>query len=285
MEIPDKEGKMIVRICKPVLFIAMCLFSVGALKADSMAFATVYGGGFGTLDLDSGAFTLLGNSGEIFGGLDALDGTLYGQSNHTGTLYTVDPTNGSVTSVGGSGPFNWFGGTTTGLYALGTDGNLYSINPSTGAGTLIGSTGGANNGAQGLSADAGSLYLNRVVSGEDLLYTLNTSTGAATLIGPTGLDDVLGAVFEDGTLFGDGQSQSGPAENVVTLNQITGTGTTGAAITPSGTSVIYLAPDPLTSVATPEPGSLGLSVILIAALASLGFARRFFGLKSMGAGD
>jgi hypothetical protein len=246
-----------------------------------MAFATEYGFGFGILDLTTGGFTSLGNSGVGLGGLAALDGTLYGFSNSNGTLYTVNTTNGSVTAVGGSGSFNLFGGTTTGLYAVGLDGNLYSINPSTGTNTLIGSTGLANNGElQSLSDDDGTLYLSRFYSGQNILYSVNTNTGVATEVGVTGVSDILGMEFEGGTLFG--VNYDGSAGNVVTINPITGTATTGSAITPSGTSVIYLAPDPLTSAVTPEPASLGLSAMLLVALAILSWIRRSSGLRSPG---
>src|SRR5579863_5358421 len=94
---------------------------------------------FGTVDLNSGAFTLIGNMGS--GGYDGLavaSGILYTEQN--GLLYSVNTTNASLTLIGGLTGNNLatFGSTSTGLYGLGPTGSfsvatLFSINPETGA--------------------------------------------------------------------------------------------------------------------------------------------------------
>ena len=91
---------------------------------------------FGTVDLNSGAFTLIGNMGS--GGYDGLavaNGVLYTEQN--GLLYSVNTTNANLTLIGGvTGTPNLatFGSTTTGLYGVAATGSLsvptlFSINP------------------------------------------------------------------------------------------------------------------------------------------------------------
>src|SRR5437773_2755168 len=114
------------------------IFSAFSVKADNFAYMSVNGGDFGTIDLDTGVFTLLGNSGQTLGGMGVANGKLYATSLHTaaGTLYTVNPANGSLTAVGNSSVnIDDFGSTTTSLFAVGIDANLYSINSATGAAT------------------------------------------------------------------------------------------------------------------------------------------------------
>src|SRR6202050_5192267 len=103
---------------------------------------------FGIVDLNSGAFTLIGNMGS--GGYDGLavaNGNLYTEQN--GPLYSVNTANANLTLIGGvtgNPNLNTFGSTTTGLYGLTGEGSsevatLFSINPQTGAMTAIGPIG------------------------------------------------------------------------------------------------------------------------------------------------
>ena len=81
---------------------------------------------FGTVDLNSGAFTLIGNMGS--GGYDGLavaNGVLYTEQN--GLLYSVNTANANLTLIGGvTGTPNLatFGSTTTGLYGVASAGSL-----------------------------------------------------------------------------------------------------------------------------------------------------------------
>ena len=81
---------------------------------------------FGIVDLNSGAFTLIGNMGS--GGYDGLavaNGVLYTEQN--GLLYSVNTANANLTLIGGvTGTPNLatFGSTTTGLYGLAGTGSL-----------------------------------------------------------------------------------------------------------------------------------------------------------------
>jgi hypothetical protein len=159
------------------------IFGAFSVKADDIAYMGVVGGDFGTIDLNTGVFTALGNSGQTLAGMAVENGMLYGSSYHTtGDLFTINPANGSLTSIGTSNlDYDDFGSTTSGLYAVGTDANLYSINATTGAPTLIGPTGLGLGSWRSLSTNSSTLYF---ADGADL-YTLNTTTGAATLVGDT----------------------------------------------------------------------------------------------------
>lgn len=139
------------------------IFGALSAKADNLAYMAASTGEFGTINLDTGTFSLLGNSGQVLWGLGVANATLYAVSywnTNPGSLYTVNPADGSLTLVGTSGiPYNLFGFTPKALYAVAFDGNLYSIDPATGAATLIGPTGISFDGSGSLAPYASSLYL------------------------------------------------------------------------------------------------------------------------------
>ena len=235
---------------------AVLSVAVGAARADDIAYTGVLGGNFGTVDLNTGAFSLLGTSGQTLAGMAVANGTLFASSYHVAdsSLFSVNPTNGSLTSIGLTGVnVDDFGSTTSGLYAVDTSGKLQSINPTTGAASLIGAIGISFGSWRSLSTNSSSLYFS---NGADL-YTLNTSTGAATLIGPTGGPEMGALVFEDATLYG---GQETGRLSIATLNTSTGAATTGAAFTGTGTNSFWaLAPNPIPVTSPiPEPASYSL---------------------------
>ena len=242
----------------------------GSLRADNTAYATTESGDFGTIDLNTGAFTLLGNSGLTLSGLGVSGGNLYGvtYTSAAGTLFQINPANGALTTIGSSGvDYYDFGSTLTGLYALTeVSGNtdLYSINPTTGAATLIGATGVAAVGISNLSSNSSTLYF---ASGASL-YTINTTTGVGTLVGTMGDVEMGALVTETGTLYG-GQDFPGPPFAVDTINTTTGAATTGPTVTglPSGDYFFGLAP----AATVPEPCTL---LLLSCALGGCGLLRR-----------
>ena len=183
-------------------------------------------------------------------------GTLYGASegtNDNGQLYTINPTNGTLTRVGTTGiSYDDFGSTPTGLYAVDSFGTLYSINAANGAATSIGPVGITLQGYRSLSTNAGSLYF----ADGGSLYTLNTSTGAATLIGFSGVS-LTALLQENGTLYGASYSHL----SVDTVDPATGAATTGPDITGAGVTLVTgLAAYP---VAVPAPSiGHGLPVVL-----------------------
>ncbi len=181
---------------------------------------------FGIVDLNSGAFTLIGNMGS--GGYDGLavaNGALYTEQN--GLLYSVNTANANLRLIGGvTGTPNLatFGSTTTGLYGLAGTGSfevatLFSINPKTGAITAIGPIGASviPNG-QGyyarLSVGSSTLYME---FGSNL-YIINTTTGAATQVGTTDSNGYLTSVLllEYGTYY------VGTGSGIATINVATG---------------------------------------------------------------
>ncbi len=209
---------------------------------------------FGIVDLNSGAFTVIGNMGN--GGYDGLavaNGVLYTEQN--GLLYSVNTANANLTLIGGvTGTPNLatFGSTATGLYGLGSTGpltvaTLFSINPQTGAVTAIGPLGAsAVPNGQGfyarLSVGSSTLYMEF----QSNLYTINTTTGAATQVGTTDSNDYLTSVLllEYGTYY------VGFGSGIATINVATGQLDPHSSIFGAGGSPVGLAPIPLT---TPTP--------------------------------
>jgi hypothetical protein len=255
----------------------LCLGLVvsSAARADTIAYMSANAGGnaqfevvFGTIDLNTGMFSLLGPTAiggnllaqEPLSGMAETNGTLYGASegtNDNGQLYTINPANGTLTRVGTTGiSYDDFGSTPTGLYAVDSFGTLYSINPANGAATLIGSTGIGLFGARSLSTNANSLYF----ADGGSLYTLDTSTGAATLIGPSGAS-LTALLQENGTLYGASEAFA-PSLSVATVDPATGAATIGPDITGAGvTFVTGFARFPVQAVPAPLIGH-GLAVVL-----------------------
>jgi len=135
-----------------LLTIGVLVTLAASLQADNLAYmlgtaAPGVENPLGTVDLNTGVFTLIGNMGS--GGYDGLavaNGVLYTEQN--GLLYSVNTSNANLTLIGGLSGHNLgtFGSTTTGLYSVANAPSsevttLYSINPETGAVTTIGPIG------------------------------------------------------------------------------------------------------------------------------------------------
>jgi hypothetical protein len=258
----------------------LCLGASNVVKADEIAYMSAnsgqFGAVFGTLDLNTGVFTSLGLT-EIGGnpllatplsGMEEANGTLYGADegiNNNGGLYTINPTNGALTTVGATGlSIGNFGSTSTGLYVVDLFGTLYSIDAANGAATSIGATGTPSGGFSALSTNANSLYF----ADGNGLYILNTSTGAATLIGSLGgtspETQLTALLQENGTLYGASDAFS-PSLSVFTVNPAIGTATIGPDITgftPQNSAFVTgLAAFPVQAVPAPLIGH-GLAVVL-----------------------
>jgi hypothetical protein len=228
-------------------------------------------GGFGTIDLTTGIYTQtsttnVGATTVDLAGLGEINNTLYGvpYAEFPGTLYTIDPSSGSLTAVGPPGTnsgdeFSAFGSTLTGLYAIGA-GDLYSINSTTGVATDIGATGLSLGGDYSLSTNSSILYFADDSPPGDApsLYTLNTSTGAATLLGTTG-DAEFGALLLDGSTLYGGRSNF-PAAQLDTLSTSDGSVTAGPLLTGTTEGFGGLAPIPAPT-AVPEPSSFSLLLL------------------------
>ncbi len=193
------------------LLFGICLGPLqGIAKADDLTYVTTTSQAFGTLDVNTGAFTQLGTSGSYLEGLGESGGDLYGISSAgaggatTNELYRINTANGALTPVASTSvSIIEFGSTTSGLFGLGfgyTD--LYSINPVNGVATLLGPTGISTQTTSGISVGANSLYLMISSPSSSKLYSLNTSTGASTLVGSSSPGVCLKSMaYEDGTLY------------------------------------------------------------------------------------
>lgn len=260
--------------CSAVVLLLGC----GTMSASPLAYMVTTTEQFGTIDLGTGTFTDINSSeGVELAGLGVANGNLYGANyeNSAGELYEINPATGNLTSIGGSGvQYAAFGSTLTGLYAVSIAGALagefvlYSINPSNGAATQIGSgTGIFPSGNYNLSTNSGTLYFEDG-GATPSLFTISTTTGLATLVGATGGPEMGGMVTIGGTLYG---GETFPAALVDTLNTSSGAATTGSAITGNTGIVGGLAPDPVPSPATPEPGTW---LLLGTGFSALTFLRR-----------
>ncbi len=200
-----------------VLFLAI----QPAARAQSTVYAITNTGAFGTLNLSSGAFTQLGNSGVAPAGMGGFGNSLFIAGGLTHTLYLVNPANGGLTAVGnGSLTYYDLGATVSSLYGIGTDNNLYSINAANGAATLVGPTGlDVSSSTSGLSSNGTVLYLTVDSGSGSVLYSVNTSTGVSTAIGNTGLSKIDSMVYVNGLLY------AAPHGTLYTLNTSTGAAT------------------------------------------------------------
>ncbi len=234
---------------------ALFLATPPSARAQSTVYAMTNTGVFGTLNLSSGAFTQLGNSGVAPAGMGGFGNSLFiaGFENHT--LYLVNPANGSVTAIGnGSLTYYDLGATPSSLYAIGTDSNLYTINAATGASTLVGPTGLNISGSTlGLSSNGAVLYLTVDSGSGSVLYSVNTTTGAATAIGNTELSRIDAMVYANGLLYAAPRNGT-----LYTLNTSTGAAT---FVANTGQIVWGLALPPFSSGQTSPPPSRLVNVV------------------------
>ena len=255
---------------------------------------------FGTVDLSSGSFHVIGNANP-----DGQANLVWGNNNslysltYTGNLETINPATGAATVIGATGlGINAFdlGGVNGKLYATDFSNNLYSVNPGTGAATLMGATGMPFDpippftinpdgtwelcdeslyGVGGklyatydsFAIDPNTLAIKTVVAPN--LYWIDPKTGLATLIGPTSLN--LGASVEAGGQFYafqnviTGWSPFGPVgqSELYSLDLANGNTSFLGSVDPNAGPIFGAAP-------TPEPATL--SMLAMGAIAA--FARR-----------
>jgi uncharacterized protein (TIGR03437 family) len=242
--------------------IAAALSAATLHAADTVAYASNPGiNQFGTVDLNTGAFTRIAN-GVTTNGFGVSGGALYGING--GYVYQFNFSTGALAVAPNyslSNNLQGFGSTTAGLFLVDGYGNLISPNPLTGVPTLIGPTGvtaGLGAGVLSTSADSSTLYWVNNGGAGNYLYKLNTSTGAATLVGATGNGAGSGVVqamlFQSGTLWAILGYNTGAT--IGTLNTSTAA-ETFVANAPAG-SINALAPYPLSPVPQPAIFSGGV---------------------------
>jgi hypothetical protein len=119
-----------------------------------------------------GSAAVVNNNFGFFDGLAFNSGnTLYGLDQGGDTLFTIDPTNGNTTTVGGTG--------------------ITTIDPSSGFPIY---------GLGALSFDSGGTLFGELANFDPSnplanLYTIDPTTGAATLVGAIGIPEVDGLAF------------------------------------------------------------------------------------------
>lgn len=247
---------------------AVAAFSfVGSAQSAITAYDATRGGGFGVIDLGTGAFTLRGNSGVQLSGLAVgSDGALY--SGHYGgsEFYRVNPLDGSLTTLGNSGiAYEDIGSTLSGVYALGVDEYLYSINIGTGAATQIGYAGFSPT-VLGMSTGSADLYVAwRHPSAGALLYRVNTTNASTPLVGFTGT--TFGALVTTGGVLYGGAT---PGNSIYTVDPSTGISTFRANVTGTSQDFWGLAPvsaEPAGSV--PEPTTWAMMLVGLGGLGAV----------------
>jgi hypothetical protein len=195
-----------------------------AACADQIEYAVTTQNQLGTVNLQTGAFTLLGSVIGIAGGETGdiarePGGLLYGMDSSS-RLVLIDPVALTTSLVGNSG-LGIFAlafrpdGT---LYGLSSPGILYTIDKRTGVPTPVAPVSGVSIASYYdiRFDDAGKCYL---LTGSGALYTLDVSNGQATFVGPIGYT-VYNLSYDSGTLYGfttDGK--------IISINTTTGAGT------------------------------------------------------------
>jgi hypothetical protein len=246
-----------------------------------MAYAVDSKGDFGTIDLNTGAYTTVGAPNPNgYAGVATFSNHVFAEDG-IGNLLSVNPTTGATSVIGNGGValVVFAGSTSAGLYGLDANNDLYSVNSTTGAASLIGSTGlGAitDGFANSFAVSSNTLfYTFETSSMPATLYTLNPLTGTATAVGPiTGADGLSGAGYINNTLYGF----SAVIFNETSTNIYTVDTATGAAM--------FVTPTPATifgaSALVPEPSTLTLAGLAIAGLLGGGVVHCIRGRRSVG---
>lgn len=246
--------------------LAGLVLSVSGFANAGIIYTTVSGNGFGTIDTETGATTLIGNSGYsgTYGNAFDLDGSLFATITNN-SLATVNMTTGVSTIIGAFGTgiyaidFDTYGN----LFGLGTNGDLYQINKTNAAKTLIGNTG--FNGAMDIAFDSlNNLYA--TTSGR--LYTVDVNTGGTlTNVGISSGSATMGLMFdENDVLWASTYSSS---SNWYTVNTSTGL----ANLEYSNKLSFAHGGDIYVAASVPEPSTLTIFALGIMGLASRRFKK------------
>jgi hypothetical protein len=292
------------------LIVSLVLALLPASAGASLVYVVNSSQQFGTVDLATGAFHQIGpNTPEGESGLVPRPNGLLTLT-FSGNLDSINPATGVTSVIGPTGladctspaspcgptsaaALGELGGT---IYATDFSNNLYTVNPATGAATLIGPTGipaftsnptipnadGTFNGFDySLFSVGGKLYTTFDVITLDFstlaptitpvipanLYQINPSTGRAMLIAPTAL--TISAVAD---VNGTSYAFIGATNQVVTLDLTNGKTSFVSDYDPAAGLILGASPVPASAV--PEPASVALAGIGIAAIVVLGRRRR-----------
>jgi PEP-CTERM motif len=284
----------------PLHFVALAAIALAAAMNPGTADAgSVYvagsGNEFGTLDLSTGNFSYIGtlalpSNDNIYGMGFGADHNLYGLDSQTGTggahLWQIDTATAGVTDLSPSGigqtAIDATADASGKMYALTQDANavFYTLSPPSTTVNVVGATGIGSTGLMAVNASGTQIFTGSYdpVTGTTDLYSVNPTTGAATLIGDTGFY-IINGLFVNGTLYGFDDN----TEAIVTINTTTGVATQvatyntggnpglGTPNNPGAGDVIFASAVPQS---IPEPSSIVMGLIALAAGGSLGLLRR-----------
>ena len=254
------------------LLVAVCGLLGNPMSASAQVYVEASNKQFGLLNPTSGAYTPIGTTSVLLGGLGfGADGKLYGLAeDNSGSLYTVNTADAAITLVGQTG-LQTLGSTGYGFGAM-SDGSLvaylnnttYSVNAQTAAVTSLGSLGVATNG--GLQGDgSGHLYLTQGDVGRGF-YQVSPTTGQAALVGTYSGGTVYGMAYANSLLY-----EIDTTGNISSVDTSTGGFSPVSMYDLATVGLVYTAAA-LLPVPVPEPASvLGLSA---AGLAAAGWVRR-----------
>jgi hypothetical protein len=205
----------------------LLFFVAGSVSFGAVAYVETGNSQFGTMNLETGAFTLIGVAtaayGDPFGDITQLNGgPLYG-SDYAGNLLLINPKTGSSSVIGNMGPVSGLKVSKSGELFGYSYKDLFTVDASNGESTLIGPF-GIDDYYESWDAtfDGDTMYFMADQYTNDYnanLYTVDTSTGEATLVGDVGY--FLNALtFNGSTLYGF----TGDGE-IITIDTTTGAGT------------------------------------------------------------
>lgn len=249
------------KLCTYASVVAVLCLTAASIARGQTVYVSRFINDFGTVDLSTGIYTLIGNTPVS---IDALtftpDGTLYGLGTN-GNLYTVNPATAQTTDLGSTGTFfrlNSLAARGDGLlFADDPFGDLYRVDPATALATLVGGSG-----VFGLHEEGGlafgpddTLYSLISFFGSSL-YTRDPQTGAAARVGtsPTGINSPGGLFFDNDRLYAFDFFS-----NIYTIDTTTGVGTPTGVSVSGGFGSIRGAAAPRAAI-IPEPSTLALLV-------------------------
>ena len=189
--------------------LASPLTDVRAAPPAQAPFGTMYGTSTAsdstyTVDLATGAWTLVGSTGVATPGTMAWDGdTMYGVNESTDSTYTVDLATGAWTLLGRTGTSDPAGMEWNGSAMYGTDtgtDSTYTADRTTGAWTLLGRVTGELYLPVSLGWDGTTMY--GADSFTDSTYTVDLTTGAWTVVGRTQTGRPAGMEWNGTTMYG-----------------------------------------------------------------------------------